>query len=107
KGRNTTSHRLTRMTDQRNSEGAIFAAASFGLIRVIRVNLWLIFPRNQVHMPLLQIPEQHWALVVHELPDGRQVAACTAVGATIEVTSGTATTAASPNTRTISRDSSP
>ena len=34
------------MTDQRNSEGAIFAAASFGLIRVIRVNLWLIFPEE-------------------------------------------------------------
>jgi hypothetical protein len=46
-------------------------------------------------------PLQHCALDVHAEPGGKQVAACAGVGATIEVTKGTATTAANPNTLTI------
>src|SRR5262245_50788922 len=44
----------------------------------------------------LQIPEQHCALLVQPAPEGRQVAACTAFGATIELTTGNATEAAMP-----------
>jgi hypothetical protein len=51
----------------------------------------------------LQNPLQHWALVPHDAPGSWQVAACAGVGATIEVTSGTATIAASPKVRTICR----
>ena len=60
-------------------------------------------PRVYTQMPELQRPEQHCALVPHGWPFGKHVAACTGVGAMIEVTSGTATTAASPNTLTMSR----
>lgn len=45
---------------------------------------------------ILQIPLQHSALVVQGDPDGKQVAAITAVGATIELTTGKATAAANP-----------
>ena len=48
-------------------------------------------------------PEQHCADAVHAAPVARQVAAWAALGATIDVTTGTATTAASPMARTIWR----
>jgi len=50
-----------------------------------------------------QLPEQHSAPEEQAVPVGLQVAACAGVGATIEVTSGTAIAAATPNARTISR----
>ena len=50
-----------------------------------------------------QVPEQHCADAVHAAPLDRQVAAWAALGATIDVTTGTATTAASPMARTIWR----
>jgi hypothetical protein len=46
---------------------------------------------------------QHCALDVQAEPGGKQVAACAGVGATIEVTKGTATIAASPKVLTICR----
>lgn len=48
-------------------------------------------------------PEQQWAELLQPEPEGRHVAACAGVGATIEVTNGTATTAASPSVLTICR----
>jgi len=47
--------------------------------------------------------EQHWTLVEQDTPVPRQVEAWTAVGDTTEVINGTATSAANPRVRTMSR----
>src|SRR5258705_9879632 len=82
---------------QRNRAGELSSSALLSLL----VNCYY------AHAPLLHRPEQHCALEVHAAPTPRHVAACAGVGATIEVTSGIATTAASPSTRTISRRFNP
>src|SRR5437867_12383540 len=58
---------------------------------------------SYAHAPAWQSPEQHCADDVHAAPLARHVAAWAALGATIDVTTGTATTAARPIARTIWR----
>lgn len=51
---------------------------------------------SYAHLPLLQMPEQHSAPVEHAAFVCLQVPACTAVGAVIEATIGTAMAAPMP-----------
>jgi hypothetical protein len=52
---------------------SLLLSAEFGICRIAQEEN--TSPSHQAHTPALHIPEQHCALVVHEAPRGRQVAA--------------------------------